>query len=105
MKETMFAHHSSQLSPKPPLKIHLVVWEENGMISQSSFLMNQMCVEDPRMQKIEEKRRRIFCNLPKRHSVVVTRLDGPRDVGHLVVFLSMKVEMPIRILLKSNPTL
>ena len=41
-----------------------------------------MFAEDLGMQSVEEGRS-IFYDLPKRHSDVVTRPDGPRDIGGL----------------------
>ena len=65
--------------------------------------MEQMFAEDPGMQKLEEEEGpRLVFNLLDKCLDAVTRLDGPRDVSGLVAFLSMKVEMPIATLLRSN---
>ena len=77
MKETMFPHHSSPLSAKPPLKIPLVVQQQNGR----TLVMDQMFVKDPRMQRLKEGGPRILCDLPKRQSYAIIRPDGPKDVG------------------------
>ena len=57
------------------------------------------------MQKLREEGPKIFYDHPDRHLDEITRPNGPRDIGGLSTFLSMKVEIPIGTLLKINPSL
>ena len=95
----MFPPHLAYPPPKTPLRIPLIIREEEGMCSKSSFLIGQMFVEDPEMKKMEEECPGLVFNLPNIYSDAITRPDGPRDLSGLVAFLSMKVEMPIATLL------
>ena len=104
MKDMNFHHHLTYPPPKHPLRVSLVIREDNqdGMTNGSLFLMDQMFKKDPRMQCLQEEGPKLVFDLLDRYSNVVTKLDGPRDVLGLAAFLSMKVEMPIATLLKKS---
>lgn len=64
--------------------------------------MDRIFSKDLRMRELQEIGPRVVCDILDWNFDEVTKPNEPRDVSRLATFLSMKVEMPIAMLLQRN---